>query len=289
MPLEAVVLGMGEDQADDLLGQRLELKKDMKERKEKGLSPLEQAILLYQGKILDERHRYKAWDELGLEGDPPYEVFSPDKHGTLGAWMRAKSRNMVHRHIPADQKAAVFLKAVDAFPELKDALDGIEKANRKRKSEGKPLDASDQRGNTAKQVGELAGVGPTTMKGVTKLKKEAPDKFEEVAAGKKTVKKALKEVKKAKPKADKPVPKLKLAVPPFEAGEPHEPEPVKAAEGGEDKVEAWKRQIADNPTEFLRRTASMLQTFSAKKWFHNRQIRPPGSFFAGETVTPWRL
>jgi len=45
-------------------------------------------------------------------------------------------------------------------------------------------------------VAELAGVGPTTVKQVKKVKKEAPDKFEEIAQGKTTAKKALKGIKK---------------------------------------------------------------------------------------------
>ena len=64
---------------------------------------------------------------------PPTHAFSPTKHGTLAAWMRAKSANMVHRHIPADQKVAIFLKAVETFPELKAALDQIKEDNTQRK------------------------------------------------------------------------------------------------------------------------------------------------------------
>jgi hypothetical protein len=178
-----------------------DLKQDMLERKAKGLPPLEHSLLLYQGKILDGRHRDRAWRELGIEGDPPVEVFSPKEHGTLAAWMRAKSLNMVHRHIPAGQKVAILLQAAETFPEVKAALDEIEEENLKRKKEGKALDAGDQRGNTAKQVGELAGAGPTTVKQVQKLKTEDPAKFKEVAKGKVSPKKAVQQVKQEKQKA----------------------------------------------------------------------------------------
>jgi hypothetical protein len=47
-----------------------DLKKDMEERMAKGLPPLERSILLYQGQILDGRHRDKAWRESGIEGNP---------------------------------------------------------------------------------------------------------------------------------------------------------------------------------------------------------------------------
>ena len=58
--------------------------------------------------------------------------------------MRAKSRNMVHRHIPADKKAAIFLTAVEMYPELKEAIEEIKADNSVRRKEGKPLVAGDQ-------------------------------------------------------------------------------------------------------------------------------------------------
>ena len=179
-----------------------DLKQDMLERKAKGLPPLEHSLLLYQEKILDGRHRNLAWGELGIEGDPPVEVFDPGKHGTLAAWMRAKSLNMVHRHIPADRKAAIFLKASEDFPELKAVIGQIKQTNLEKQKEGKPSAAGGQGGNTAKEIGKLAGgVGPTAVKQVQKLKKEAPDLFEQVAQGKKSAKKALLEAKQRKKEA----------------------------------------------------------------------------------------
>lgn len=210
------------------------LEEDMRERIAHGVPPLEHPILIYEDKILDGRHRYKVWRKLAIEGDPPQQVVSSD--GTLEAWMKAKSLNMIRRHIPADQKAAVFLKAVDAMPELKCILDQIEEENAKRKAEGKPLDAGDQRGNTAKQIGGLVGVGSTTVKAVKKLKKEAPDKFEEVAKGKTSAKKAVKEItEKKKAAAQKKAPAKSKTATEFKAGdklyrlEPYQP--AHAAEG----------------------------------------------------------
>jgi hypothetical protein len=183
--------------------ERAEMKRDMQERVARGLDPLESALLLYEGKLLDGRHRDELWCELAVEGacdgyfarnQPRTETFSPDRHGTLGAWLRAKSRNLMVRQIPADQRGAIFLKAVEAFPEIKAVIDQIEEENLQRQKEGKPLDAGDQRGNTAEQVAGLAGVGATTIKLLKKLQKDAPDQFEAVAEGRVTAKKALKEV-----------------------------------------------------------------------------------------------
>jgi hypothetical protein len=182
--------------------ERAEMKEDMLERVARGLDPLESPILLYEGQILDGRHRDELWKELAEEKGgffarnlPPTETFQPAKHGTLAAWMRAKSRNVVVRQTPADQRAAIFFQAVAAYPELKAVLDRIKEENVQRKKEGKALGAGVQRGNTAEQVADLAGVGATTVKQARKLQKEAPEKFEEVAQGKTTAKKALSEIK----------------------------------------------------------------------------------------------
>jgi hypothetical protein len=182
--------------------ERAELKKDMLERVARGLDPLESPILLYEGQILDGRHRDELWKELAEEkgeffarNQPPTETFQPTKHGTLAAWMRAKSRNVVVRQTPADQRAAIFLKAVEAYPELKAVLDRIKEENAERQKKGQPLGAGVQRSSTAEQVADLAGVGATTVKQAQKLQKEAPEKLEEVAQGKKTAKKALSEIK----------------------------------------------------------------------------------------------
>jgi hypothetical protein len=187
--------------------ERAELKKDMVDRANRGIEPLETPVLLWDGQILDGRHRDQIWMELAEEEAvngffkrtrPPTEEFKPGKDGTLAAWMRAKSRNLVVRQTNADQRAALFLKAVKQFPELKAVLDDIKEQNLQRKKAGRPLGAGDPRGNTNEQVAKMAQVGTTTVKQVKKLEKEAPDKFEEVAQGKTSAKKALKEVKEKK-------------------------------------------------------------------------------------------
>lgn len=146
-----------------------------------------------------------ACDGYFARNTPPFERFSPAKHGTLAAWMKAKSLNMIHRDIPAAQKAAILLEATKQFPEINAAIEEIKKENEAKKKKGKPLASGDQRGNTAAQIGELAGTGATTMKGMTRLQKEAPDKFKEVAEGKTSLKEALASLpkKNKKPKAGK--------------------------------------------------------------------------------------
>ena len=186
--------------------ERADLKKDIKERVERGLDPLEHPIILYGLQIIDGRHRAEVWKELADEGacngffrtkKPPTQSMK-EGQGVVEAWMRAKSANMIHRQMLADQKAAVFLRAVDEIPELKAVIETIKDANEQRKKEGKRLGADDQRVSTNKAIADSAGVGETTVKGVKNVKENAPEKFEEIVQGKKTVKQAKQEIKDEK-------------------------------------------------------------------------------------------
>ena len=185
--------------------ERAELKKDMQDRVDRGLEPLESPIILHGLQIVDGRHRAEIWKELAVEGacngyfkarKPPTQSMR-ETNGNLHAWMRAKSANMVHRQIPADQKAAIFLKAVETLPELKDVIETIKSENDQRKKGGKPLDDSAQRLNTNQAVAQMAGVGETTIKNAKRLKDKAPEKLDEVAEGKKSIQQAEKELEEA--------------------------------------------------------------------------------------------
>ena len=48
--------------------ERLALKRNMTERVLKGMTPLEIPIMLWNGNIVDGRHRYETWLELAAEG-----------------------------------------------------------------------------------------------------------------------------------------------------------------------------------------------------------------------------
>jgi hypothetical protein len=68
--------------------ERAEMKQDMLERVARGLDPLENRLLLYEGQLLDGRHRDEIWMELAEEkggffarNRPPTETFQPAKHG----------------------------------------------------------------------------------------------------------------------------------------------------------------------------------------------------------------
>ena len=174
----------------------------MVERVNKGLDPLESPILLLEDQILDGVHRSEIWMELAAEGvcegffvknQPRFDHCKGSE--ILVAWLRVQSRNLVIRQLPADQRAAILMQLSLQFPEIKKAIDEIKTRNRERQINGTPLVAGDQRGNTNKEIAELAGVGATVMKEAVKLQKEAPEQSKNVAAGKTTAKKALKQIR----------------------------------------------------------------------------------------------
>ena len=182
--------------------EREELKVNMIERVNKGLDPLESPILLLNDQIVDGIHRSEIWLELAAENacdgyfaktNPRFETCKDADE--LALWLRVKSRNLVQRQLPADQRTAIFLKLADHFPEVKNAIDEIHRKNQERQRTGQPLGAGDQRGNTNKTLAEMAGVGETTVKVVKKLKSNAPKEFEKLVQGQTTAKKALEKTK----------------------------------------------------------------------------------------------
>ena len=131
-----------------------ELKDSFVERVLSGLHPQEVAILLMKEMILDGLSRSQAWLELAEEGacdgyfknnQPKYEEC--EDQGVLIAWLRVKCRNLIQRHLSADQRAAIFIKKMNDFPELKQAVCEIQSKNKQRQADGKPLGADAQRGS----------------------------------------------------------------------------------------------------------------------------------------------
>jgi hypothetical protein len=106
--------------------ERLALKRNMTERVLKGLAPLEFPILLLNGKIVDGRHRYEIWLELAAEGvcdgyfakNDPWveEAKAEDGESRAALHLRLHSRNLCHRSLSADQRAAQLLLDIEDSP-----------------------------------------------------------------------------------------------------------------------------------------------------------------------------
>lgn len=202
--------------------ERLALKRNMAERVLKGLLPLEFPILLMNGMIVDGRHRYEIWLELAAEGacdgyfakNDPWveETKAEDGESKAALHLRLHSRNLCHRSLSADQRAAQLLLDIEDSLELKALVDQIEAENDARMRAGKARE-TDSQGSTNKQLGKMIGTSDATIKKAKAVQKHAPDKLKDVAKGKATAKDVLNEVKATKKKEPAPKPKQEPAGP----------------------------------------------------------------------------
>lgn len=158
-------------------------------------------ILVYQGQILDGRHRYRACRELGRPC-PMTEWAGGD------AWLEVQSRNLVRRHLAKEQIFAIRMLAAQRLPELAAPIQAAKSEAARRRAQGKgqalgvkALAHSRSRGEAADIIGAQVGVSGTTVKRVERLLRLAPDLVTKVALGELSAKKALQQV--VVPKAPK--------------------------------------------------------------------------------------
>jgi len=111
------------------------------------------------------------------------------------------SNNLARRHLPASQRAAFVIKIIGAG-------EVWASAGRPKKGAEAPF---------LKDAAKAAGISRETMKRAKKVFREAPDKFEQIAEGKKTAKQAVREINEEKGSQDPildalgyPIPELAL-------------------------------------------------------------------------------
>jgi len=157
---------------------------------EKGLL---ESIWLYEGKILDGRNRYKAAIEAGVE--PVIVEFSGDD--PLEFVVHANSNR---RDLGIGQRAAIGIKIQKYWNEK--GKENMSAGGGDRKSDNKKSGLSDLTNpvNAREEAAKAVGVSEGTMEVVSKLEKEEPELFEQVASGKLTPHKAQKKAKERKKK-----------------------------------------------------------------------------------------
>ncbi|MBK8583255.1 MAG: hypothetical protein IPL86_15990 [Flavobacteriales bacterium] len=133
-------------------------------------------IVLFEGKILDGRNRWRACVELGI--DPPTVEFTGTYEDALAF---VKRENLDRRHLTAGQRAAIIA-----------GLANLEST--------RPVQGPRRQGEqTQKDRAAEAGVGVSTMRKVEAVIRTAPEVAAQVGRGEITLLEAEKIIKKAEP------------------------------------------------------------------------------------------
>ena len=134
-------------------------------------------IVLYNGAILDGRHRWKACAELKI--DCPKVNWKPKKDGSLTAYVL--SMNLHRRHLSVSQLGTIGADAIPLF--AKEAAE--------RQKTGKVASA-DAKGKAAGHAAKTVGVSQASVERSIALKKKDPKAFEKVKKGEQTLAQAKK-------------------------------------------------------------------------------------------------
>jgi len=142
-----------------------------------------ESVVLYEGKILDGRNRYRACELAGVP--VRFDTFSGDSPTAFVISMNAK-----RRHLTASQKAAAAALAEPHFAEEAKKRQQIRKGNQPGatlpKLENLPVHAADQ---AAKAMNVSRGY----VSQAKKLKAEHPEIFDQVHTGEKTLQEGQRE------------------------------------------------------------------------------------------------
>lgn len=110
------------------------------------------AIVLYEGEILEGVHRFKACKELGVEGRFINWVDLPEAIKKIGLLTYVWSKNVPRRHLTTEVRVE---RALKLLPRLSAEAKERQLAGERASHEAK--------GKTAKKVGEIAGVSTSTV------------------------------------------------------------------------------------------------------------------------------
>lgn len=158
---------------------------------------LQKAIVRYEGKILDGAHRYRACVSLDIE---PLWL---DVEGTYEhAVSFVLSANLHRRHLSAGQRAAIVALATNwvATAQAGDNQHPIADEDGRSANLSRPKTIADRQ--------QQSGVSRQTQKDADKIAKADPELVRQVAAGEKTLPKAVEELTGKRPGATPPVLKV---------------------------------------------------------------------------------
>lgn len=146
-------------------------------------------ILVFEGKILDGRHRYETCVELGLE--PRVREFE----GDLGsAFSHSVALNLSRRHLTTVQRAAagagikefqerLLAEAPQPEPISVAISEDVEERPAPKAKAPKPPSARKITKQARDMASQQSGVSPRAIDVASKIKEQAPDVFERMLAG----------------------------------------------------------------------------------------------------------
>ena len=133
---------------------------------------LNNPVVLLKDEILDGRNRYRACTKISVE--PKYKQFEGDDPLAF-----VLSENLHRRHLTISQRAALAV-------EVANMTDGGD-----RKSDQWTKSSVDI---SKKEASELFQVGTTSIKEAKAIKRDAPERFEELRKGEKTIQQIKREL-----------------------------------------------------------------------------------------------
>lgn len=150
-------------------------------------------ITLFEGQILDGRHRYRACTEMDVE--PAYERYDGDEPHLF-----VLGRNVARRHLTPSQTAMAAADVLAVFEgEAKKRQAAQLKARRDSKGRAQSAPTGADRPAAPKRAAEdaakAAGSTPRSVQRAKRVAQAAPAKAEEVRKGRKTLRRAEREVK----------------------------------------------------------------------------------------------
>lgn len=146
-------------------------------------------VVLYEGKILDGRHRAKVCAKLGKK--LRYIKFDelPKSVREAGPLAFVIAKNLKRRHLTTRQRSMIAAELEELF-----AKETKERESARKKglasNEASQRNGEVVRGKSAERAAAVMGVSRASVERAKKLKAESPAKFEQVKAGKITVGKA---------------------------------------------------------------------------------------------------
>jgi hypothetical protein len=159
---------------------------------------LKDKIVLYEGMILDGRHRAEALAELGIPIDKgKARNFDPEKEGDPADFVI--SRNIMRRHLNKGQRAAAVInilkfQAPKRGRPTNQVLAPTDVPVGEPTARGSAIGAKENSAISAELISKRSGAGERTVRQVLAVQRENPEAFKQIATGEKSLSQVEKEL-----------------------------------------------------------------------------------------------